>query len=61
MLEDGGVYPTYTTTWPGLEFVMQYYPILDHAPNGRGEGEDDWQLWLRRHDEYVAGSTGVRP
>jgi predicted dithiol-disulfide oxidoreductase (DUF899 family) len=46
------VYHTYSTTWRGLEFVMTYYPILDHAPKGRGEGEDDWQLWIRRHDEY---------
>jgi predicted dithiol-disulfide oxidoreductase (DUF899 family) len=52
VLEDGAVYQTYATTWRGLEFVMTYYPILDHAPKGRGEGEDDWQLWLRRHDEY---------
>ncbi len=46
------VYHTYSTTWRGLEFVMTYYPILDHAPKGRDEGEDDWQLWIRRHDEY---------
>jgi predicted dithiol-disulfide oxidoreductase (DUF899 family) len=31
---------------------MGYYPILDHAPKGRDEGPDDWQLWIRRHDEY---------
>jgi predicted dithiol-disulfide oxidoreductase (DUF899 family) len=53
VLEDGTVYQTYATTWRGLEFVMTYYPLLDHAPKGRGESEDDWQLWLRRHDEYV--------
>jgi predicted dithiol-disulfide oxidoreductase (DUF899 family) len=52
--EDGTVYHTYSTTWRGLEFVMTYYPILDHAPKGRGEGDDDWQLWIRRHDEYQA-------
>jgi predicted dithiol-disulfide oxidoreductase (DUF899 family) len=52
VLDDGAVYHSYTTTWRGLEFVMGYYPILDHAPKGRGEGPDDWQLWLRRHDEY---------
>ena len=51
--EDGTVYHTYSTTWRGLEFVMTYYPILDHAPKGRDEGED-WQLWIRRHDEYLA-------
>jgi predicted dithiol-disulfide oxidoreductase (DUF899 family) len=51
-VRDGGtVYHTYSTTWRGLEFVMGYYPILDHAPKGRDEGEA-WQLWIRRHDEY---------
>jgi predicted dithiol-disulfide oxidoreductase (DUF899 family) len=48
------VYHAYSTTWRGLEFVMTYYPILDHAPKGRAEGEKDWQTWLRRHDEYEA-------
>ena len=47
------VYHAYSTTWRGLEFVMTYYGILDHAPNGRDEGDDDWQLWIRRHDEYA--------
>jgi predicted dithiol-disulfide oxidoreductase (DUF899 family) len=51
VLDDGTAYHTYSTTWRGLEFVMSYYPILDHAPKGRDEGEA-WQLWLRRHDEY---------
>ena len=45
------VYHIYSTTWRGLEFLMTYYPILDHAPKGRDEGEA-WQLWIRRHDEY---------
>jgi predicted dithiol-disulfide oxidoreductase (DUF899 family) len=49
--EGDDVFHTYSTTWRGLEFVMTYYPILDHAPRGRDEG-DAWQLWLRRHDEY---------
>jgi predicted dithiol-disulfide oxidoreductase (DUF899 family) len=54
-VRDGGdVYHAYSTTWRGLEFVMGYYPILDHAPKGRDEGDDDWQLWIRRHDEYEA-------
>jgi predicted dithiol-disulfide oxidoreductase (DUF899 family) len=48
---DGTVYHTYSTTWRGLEFLMSYYPILDHTPKGRDEGEA-WQLWIRRHDEY---------
>jgi predicted dithiol-disulfide oxidoreductase (DUF899 family) len=51
VLDEGSVYQTYSTTWRGLEFLMTYYPILDHAPKGRDEGEA-WQLWLRRHDEY---------
>jgi predicted dithiol-disulfide oxidoreductase (DUF899 family) len=50
--EGDDVYQAYSTTWRGLEFVMTYYPILDRAPKGRGEGEDDWQTWIRRHDEY---------
>ena len=50
--EGDDVFHAYSTTWRGLEFVMTYYPILDHAPKGRGEGEEDWQLWIRRHDEY---------
>jgi predicted dithiol-disulfide oxidoreductase (DUF899 family) len=49
--EGDDVYHAYSTTWRGLEFVMGYYPILDRAPLGRAEGED-WQVWLRRHDEY---------
>jgi predicted dithiol-disulfide oxidoreductase (DUF899 family) len=52
--EGDDVYHAYSTTWRGLEFVMTYYPILDHAPKGRDEGADDWQLWIRRHDEYDA-------
>ena len=50
--EGDEIYQAYSTTWRGLEFVMTYYPILDHAPKGRDEGEEDWQLWIRRHDEY---------
>jgi predicted dithiol-disulfide oxidoreductase (DUF899 family) len=51
-VRDGSdVYQAYSTTWRGLEFVMSYYPILDRAPKGRNEG-DEWQLWIRRHDEY---------
>jgi predicted dithiol-disulfide oxidoreductase (DUF899 family) len=50
--EGDDVYHAYSTTWRGLEFLMMYYPILDHAPKGRDEGEEDWQLWIRRHDEY---------
>jgi predicted dithiol-disulfide oxidoreductase (DUF899 family) len=49
--DDGSVYHAYSTTWRGLEFIMGYYPILDHAPKGRDEGKA-WQLWIRRHDEY---------
>ena len=50
--EGDEVYHAYSTTWRGLEFLMAYYPILDHAPKGRDEGDEDWQLWIRRSDEY---------
>jgi predicted dithiol-disulfide oxidoreductase (DUF899 family) len=49
------IYQTYTTTGRGVEFLMPYYGVLDHAPRGRDEGEDDWQLWIRRRDEYNHG------
>ena len=51
-LQDGAVYQTYGTNWRGVEFLMPYYPILDRVPKGRDEG-DGFQLWIRRHDEYV--------
>jgi len=51
--DDDAVYHSYSTTWRGLEFLMSYYPILDHAPKGRDEGKA-WQVWIRRHDEYVS-------
>jgi predicted dithiol-disulfide oxidoreductase (DUF899 family) len=50
-LQDGAVYQTYASTFRGVEFLMPYYPILDRAPKGRDEG-DDFQTWIRRHDEY---------
>jgi predicted dithiol-disulfide oxidoreductase (DUF899 family) len=50
-LDDGIVYHTYSTTDRGVEFLMGYYAILDRAPKGRQEG-DDWQVWIRRHNEY---------
>jgi len=49
--EDDTVYHVYSTTDRGVEFLMGYYLILDPAPKGRYEGED-WQVWIRRHDEY---------
>jgi predicted dithiol-disulfide oxidoreductase (DUF899 family) len=50
-LQDGVVYKTYATTGRGVEFLMPYYPILDRAPKGRDE-DGDFQMWIRRHDEY---------
>jgi predicted dithiol-disulfide oxidoreductase (DUF899 family) len=50
-LQDGVVYQTYATSARGVEFMMGYYAILDRAAKGRDEG-DQWQTWIRRHDEY---------
>ncbi len=50
-LQDGTVYQTYSATGRGVEFVMNYYPILDRLPKGRDEGAG-FQTWIRRHDEY---------
>jgi predicted dithiol-disulfide oxidoreductase (DUF899 family) len=52
-LRDGAVYQTYAATWRGVEFLMNYYPVLDRVAKGRDEGEA-WQTWIRRHDEYGA-------
>jgi predicted dithiol-disulfide oxidoreductase (DUF899 family) len=53
-VRDGAtVYHTYSTGGRGVEFLMGYYPILDHTPKGRDEGEG-FQLWIRPHDEYAA-------
>jgi predicted dithiol-disulfide oxidoreductase (DUF899 family) len=49
--ENGVVYHTYSTTGRGVEFLMGYYRILDRSPKGRDEGAD-WQVWIRRHDQY---------
>jgi predicted dithiol-disulfide oxidoreductase (DUF899 family) len=51
-LRDGTVYQTYGATWRGVEFLMNYYPVLDRVPRGRDEGEA-FQTWIRRHDEYA--------
>jgi predicted dithiol-disulfide oxidoreductase (DUF899 family) len=51
-LQDGAVYQTYATAGRGVEFLMNYYPILDRVPKGRDEG-DAFQTWIRRHDEYT--------
>lgn len=53
-LQDGKVYQTYGTSARGVEFVMNYYPILDRVAKGRDEGEsfESFQTWIRRHDEY---------
>jgi predicted dithiol-disulfide oxidoreductase (DUF899 family) len=48
----GAVYQTYATGGRGVEFLMNYYPILDRVPLGRDEGEA-FQTWIRRHDEYA--------
>jgi predicted dithiol-disulfide oxidoreductase (DUF899 family) len=51
-VQDGAVYQTYAAAGRGVEFLMNYYPILDRVPKGRDEG-DAFQTWIRRHDEYT--------
>jgi predicted dithiol-disulfide oxidoreductase (DUF899 family) len=51
VLEEGAVYHAYSTGARGVEFLMTYYPILDRTPTGRDEG-DEFQVWIRPHDEY---------
>jgi predicted dithiol-disulfide oxidoreductase (DUF899 family) len=51
VLDGGTVYQTYSAGSRGVEFLMSYYGILDRSPKGRHEG-DEFQVWIRRHDEY---------
>jgi predicted dithiol-disulfide oxidoreductase (DUF899 family) len=48
VLEDGGVYHTYSTYARGLDGLWGMYQWLDRAPRGRNEKG----AWWRRHDEY---------
>ena len=56
-LDDVVVYQTYATTFRGIEFLMGYYPILDRAPKGRGEGEG-FQLWIHAATSTTASTGG---
>jgi predicted dithiol-disulfide oxidoreductase (DUF899 family) len=51
VLEDETVYQTYSAGGRGVEFLMGYYGILDRSARGRDEG-DEFQVWIRLHDEY---------
>jgi predicted dithiol-disulfide oxidoreductase (DUF899 family) len=51
-LAGGAVYQTYAAAARGVEFLMNYYPVLDRVPKGRDEGAG-FQTWIRRHDEYA--------
>ena len=48
VLEDGGIYHTYSTYARGLDVLWGMYQWLDRAPKGRNEQG----IWWRRHDEY---------
>ena len=52
-LADGTVHQTYSTSGRGVEFRMPHHAFLDRSATGRDDHED-WQLWIRRHDEYDA-------
>lgn len=46
-LEEGVVYPAYSTYMRGLDRLRGMHPWLDRGPKGRNETG----AWLRRHDE----------
>jgi len=48
VLEDGGVYHTYSTYARGVDGLWGMYQWLDRAPKGRNETG----VWWHRHDEY---------
>jgi len=49
VLQNGGVYHTYSSYARGLDSLWGAYQWLDRAPKGRNEAGGPW--W-RRHDEY---------
>jgi predicted dithiol-disulfide oxidoreductase (DUF899 family) len=51
VLEDGGVYHTYSAYSRGVDGIWGMYQWLDRAPKGRNETG----VWWRRHDEYNKG------
>lgn len=51
VLDDGGIYHTYSTYARGVDGVWGMYQWLDRAPLGRNEQG----IWWRRHDEYARG------
>jgi predicted dithiol-disulfide oxidoreductase (DUF899 family) len=52
IMEDGGVYHTYSTYERGLDMLNVAYHYMDIAPKGRNEEESGVDGWLRRRDEY---------
>ena len=48
VLDDGGVYHTYSTYARGLDGLWGMYQWLDRAPRGRNESG----VWWRHHDQY---------
>ena len=48
VLEDGGIYHTYSGYSRGVDGLWGMYQWLDRAPKGRNETG----IWWRRHDEY---------
>jgi predicted dithiol-disulfide oxidoreductase (DUF899 family) len=51
VLDEGGIYHTYSTYARGLDGLWGMYQWLDRAPKGRNETG----MWWRRHDEYDKG------
>jgi len=51
VLEDGGVYHTYSAYSRGVDGLWGMYQWLDRAPKGRNETG----LWFRHHDRYDKG------
>ncbi len=49
----GAVFHTYSTYGRGVEAMMGSYDLLDMAPKGRDEDNDDYGMqWVRHHDRY---------
>ena len=54
--QSGEIFHTYSAYARGIDAVNGAYQLLDLVPKGRDEPAGDPQFWVRRHDEYGAGS-----
>jgi predicted dithiol-disulfide oxidoreductase (DUF899 family) len=51
-IRPAAVLHTYSAYARGIDLLNTAYNYLDLVPEGRDEGRQGPQFWVRRHDEY---------